>query len=174
MHKDRRDRQQQWTRDYVHKCHIRTKMFSIFNNSHPKVWWWISCVVNVSVPPDRGCCRSRRYLSAHGREVPHIDHDGPAGHHPQQVTDHVVFGAVPESVAKPRVVLQHRAGVNWGELGSHLTCSDRLWCVWLCEKTVHLGFRMTSNETTILSHSGSTAQVKCTRNSGHESPLSDL
>lgn len=45
------------------------------------------------------------YLSGHGREVPHVDHDGPAGHHPQQITDHVVFTAVPESIAKARVVL---------------------------------------------------------------------
>lgn len=48
---------------------------------------------------------TQAYLYGHGREVPHVDHDGPAGHHPQQITDHVVFAAVPERVAKARVVL---------------------------------------------------------------------
>lgn len=42
----------------------------------------------------------------HGRHVPHIADDGPAGHHPQQVTDHAVLGAVPESISKLWVVLK--------------------------------------------------------------------
>lgn len=49
------------------------------------------------------------YLSGHWREVPHVDHNGPAGHHPQQVADHVVFTAVPERITEARVVLRHRA-----------------------------------------------------------------
>lgn len=48
------------------------------------------------------------YLYGHGGEVPHVDDDGPAGHHPEQVAHHVVFAAVPESVAEPRVILRHR------------------------------------------------------------------
>lgn len=47
------------------------------------------------------------YLYGHWREVPHINDDGPAGHHPEQITDHVVFTAVPESITEPRVVLRH-------------------------------------------------------------------
>lgn len=46
------------------------------------------------------------HLYGHWGEVPHVDHDGPARHHPQQVADHVVFAAVPEGVAEPGVVLK--------------------------------------------------------------------
>lgn len=46
------------------------------------------------------------HLLVHGRHVPHIADDGPAGHHPQQVTDHAVLGAVPESISKLWVVLK--------------------------------------------------------------------
>lgn len=56
------------------------------------------------------CNKARRclrlYLYGHGRKVPHINDDGPAGHHAEQVTDHVVFTAVPEGITKPRVVLR--------------------------------------------------------------------
>lgn len=63
------------------------------------------------------------YLYGHWREVPHIDNDSPAGHHPEQITDHVVFTAVPESIAEPRVVLRHTEGkirlgyVHWNRVG---------------------------------------------------------
>lgn len=54
----------------------------------------------------RACVRAAEaYLDGHGREVPHVDHDGPAGHHPQHVADHVVFAAVPEGVAETSIVL---------------------------------------------------------------------
>lgn len=48
------------------------------------------------------------HLLVHGRHVPHIADDGPAGHHPQQVTDHAVLGAVPESISKLWVVLKKK------------------------------------------------------------------
>ena len=51
---------------------------------------------------------TRRYLDGHGGQVPHVDDDGPAGHHAQHVADHVVLAAVPESISKPGVVLKHR------------------------------------------------------------------
>lgn len=59
--------------------------------------------------------RYQAYLYGHGREVPHVDDDGPACHHPQQVTDHVVFAAVPESISEPRVILT-RTQKNENEL----------------------------------------------------------
>lgn len=46
------------------------------------------------------------HLLIHGRQVPDITDEGPAGHHPQQVTDHAVLGAVPESISKLRVILR--------------------------------------------------------------------
>lgn len=49
--------------------------------------------------------RAEAYPYGHGGEVPHVDHDGPAGHHPQYVADHVVFAAVPESISEARVIL---------------------------------------------------------------------
>jgi len=42
----------------------------------------------------------------HGRQVPDVEDQGPAGHHPQQVTDHAVLGTVPESVSELWVVLR--------------------------------------------------------------------
>lgn len=60
--------------------------------------------------------RYQAYLYGHGREVPHIDDDGPARHHPQQVTNHVVFAAVPESISEPRVVLTHTEKNELSEL----------------------------------------------------------
>lgn len=49
---------------------------------------------------------SKQYLSGHGRHVPHIADDGPAGHYSKQVAHHVVFATVPERVTKLGVVLQ--------------------------------------------------------------------
>lgn len=46
------------------------------------------------------------HLLCHGRHVPDVTHDGPAGHHPQQITHHVILAAVPERISKLRVVLQ--------------------------------------------------------------------
>lgn len=46
------------------------------------------------------------HLLVHSRHVPHVAHDGPAGHHPQQVTDHAILGAVPESISKLWVILK--------------------------------------------------------------------
>ena len=45
------------------------------------------------------------YPPGHGGQVPHVDHDGPAGHHSQQVVHHVVLGTVPEGISKTRVIL---------------------------------------------------------------------
>lgn len=56
------------------------------------------------------------YLYGHWREVPHIDDDGPAGHHPEQITNHVVFTAVPESIAEPWVVLRYTEEKNEDKL----------------------------------------------------------
>lgn len=52
--------------------------------------------------------QAETYLYGHGREIPHVDHYGPAGHRTQKVADHVVFAAVPESIAKSRVILRHK------------------------------------------------------------------
>lgn len=100
------------------------------------VWcysWWISFRrVITSPPPDRW--GGVWYLYGHGGEVPHVDHDGPAGHHPEQVAHHVVFAAVPESVAEARVVLRHtesRSSVtNTRACSNKLlqNLSIRLWC----------------------------------------------
>lgn len=46
------------------------------------------------------------HLLMHSGHVPHVAHDGPAGHHPQQVTDHAILGAVPESISKLWVILK--------------------------------------------------------------------
>lgn len=45
------------------------------------------------------------HLLVHGWQVPDIAYKGPAGHHPQQVTDHAVLGTVPESISKLWVIL---------------------------------------------------------------------
>lgn len=46
------------------------------------------------------------HLLMHGWQVPDVADEGPAGHHPEQVTDHAVLGAVPESVSKLWVILK--------------------------------------------------------------------
>lgn len=45
------------------------------------------------------------YLSCHGRHVPHIADDGPAGHYSKQVAHHVVFTTVPKCITKLRIIL---------------------------------------------------------------------
>lgn len=56
------------------------------------------------------------HLLMHSRHVPHVAHDGPAGHHPQQVTDHAILGAVPESISKLWVVLKIKKTKKcWGK-----------------------------------------------------------
>lgn len=62
---------------------------------------------------------SDTHLLVHGRQVPDVTDEGPAGHHPQQVTDHAVLGAVPESISKLYVILRkvqkHReVQCKWG------------------------------------------------------------
>lgn len=57
------------------------------------------------------------HLLVHGWKVPDITDEGPAGHHPQQVTDHAVLGTVPESISKLWVILGkdtkiHRSAVR--------------------------------------------------------------
>lgn len=59
---------------------------------------------------------SEAYLYGHGWEVPHIDDDGPTGHGAQQIADHVVLAAVPESITQARIVLRHKG--SEGESGS--------------------------------------------------------
>lgn len=49
---------------------------------------------------------SDSHLLMHGWQVPDIADEGPAGHHPQQVTDHAVLGAVPESISELWVILR--------------------------------------------------------------------
>ena len=54
------------------------------------------------------------HLLVHGRQVPNVADDGPAGHHPQQIADHVVLTAVPEGIPKLGVVLQdHRHAASY-------------------------------------------------------------
>ena len=48
-------------------------------------------------------------FSVHWGEIPHVTHDGPGGHHHVDVGEHVVLGAVPESLSELWVVLDgHR------------------------------------------------------------------
>lgn len=49
------------------------------------------------------------YLSSHRWEVPHVAHDGPACHHPEEVAHYVVLGTVPEGISKLRVILKERS-----------------------------------------------------------------
>ena len=45
----------------------------------------------------------------HGRQVPDVADNGPGGHHEEDVVQHAVLGAVPESFSKLDVVLySHR------------------------------------------------------------------
>lgn len=58
------------------------------------------------------------HLLMHSGHVPHVAHDGPAGHHPQQVADHAVLGAVPESISKLWVILKIKKTTTlkcWGK-----------------------------------------------------------
>lgn len=55
------------------------------------------------------------HLLVHGRQVPDITDEGPAGHHPQQVTDHAVLGAVPESISELWVILRKENTHKCGE-----------------------------------------------------------
>lgn len=62
------------------------------------------------------------HLLMHSGHVPHVTHDGPAGHHPQQVADHAILGAVPESISKLWVVLKIKKNTemlrkNWTRKG---------------------------------------------------------
>ena len=41
----------------------------------------------------------------HGRQVPHITHYGPAGHHHVDVGQHAVLAAVPEGLSKLWIIL---------------------------------------------------------------------
>lgn len=46
------------------------------------------------------------HLLVHGWQIPDVTDEGPAGHHPQQVTNHAVLGTVPESISKLWVILK--------------------------------------------------------------------
>ncbi len=48
-------------------------------------------------------------VATHRRQVVHVDHDGPRGHHEHEILEHGVLTRVPEGVAEARVVLdRHR------------------------------------------------------------------
>lgn len=51
---------------------------------------------------------TKSHLSRHGGKVPHAADDSPAAHHPQQIIHHAKLAAVPESIAKQRIILQDR------------------------------------------------------------------
>lgn len=46
------------------------------------------------------------HLLVHGWQVPHVTDEGPAGHHPQNVTDHAILRTVPEGISKLWVILR--------------------------------------------------------------------
>lgn len=60
---------------------------------------WIKARTRLSRPGPMA------HLLVHGGQVPDVADQGPAGHHPQQVVDHAVLGAVPKGVSKFGVVL---------------------------------------------------------------------
>lgn len=52
------------------------------------------------------------HLLVHCRQVPDVADKGPAGHHPQQVVDHAVLGAIPKCISKLWVVLAGSPDIN--------------------------------------------------------------
>lgn len=51
------------------------------------------------------------HLSVHRWQVPNAADNGPAAHHPQQIIHHPKLTAVPESIPKPRIILQDQNNV---------------------------------------------------------------
>lgn len=61
------------------------------------------CSHNVFHKRSWGCVCG--HLTGHGRQVPHAADDRPAAHHSEQIVHHPELTAVPERLAKPRVIL---------------------------------------------------------------------
>lgn len=51
-------------------------------------------------------CDKESHLSVHGWKVPNAADNGPAAHHPQQITHQTELTAVPEGIPEPRIILK--------------------------------------------------------------------
>ncbi|TNN73788.1 hypothetical protein EYF80_015996 [Liparis tanakae] len=62
------------------------------------------------------------------RQVPNAADDGPTAHHPQQITHQAELTAVPESIPKPRIVLQEgrKARSSPGKSNRFVTSSSKM------------------------------------------------
>lgn len=116
-------------------CHFQIKRNKKENSD---AWCLSVCAYTEGLLYSSVCSHAsarHTHLLVHGWQVPDITDEGPAGHHPQQVVDHAVLGAVPESISKLWVILRkvqkiHRSAVrNCGN-------AEKIWMrdgVWLTE-----------------------------------------
>lgn len=74
-----------------------------------KKWTEVDRINNTMIwtPNTLSGCDKQFHLSVHRRQVPNAADNGPAAHHPQQIIHHAKLTAVPESIPKSRIILQH-------------------------------------------------------------------
>ena len=67
----------------------------------------------------------------HGRQVPDVTDQRPAGHDVEEMGHHAMFAAIPESIAKPHIILKMKRNENSAFQTAVAKFTNDILFVWL-------------------------------------------